>query len=399
VDAELYDLNVQNQLAGDLDAGGNSVTNLAAVGADSQNSQSITWVTPGDDLQSRFDAAPAGGLVAFEVGVHDVGNMGTATVEKPVDVWMPGSFTGRFTSGAFLINTGTDTVDSPVITFQSSNVGSFSDRPRFLNHKINVVSEAATSPALRYDEYEGVRLQPHIKGNSSLQDGVELLNGSFLFMLVQPGIIECKRYGYYEHGTGGSYGWIGGTINGDTAGARIENPHYGFGAQFTGQGPYGIDIRANQSRLYGPRIEGPSTPIRFGDPPSNTTAEQNKVYNIHCSSNSDVCVDFADSSDNLVKHPARMTNGSSTGTAVRFQADSQQDVLAATFRTIAGIDIDGGNGEFDPTVQFDPTPQTNDGQRGNINDPRQGMVVYNSDDGNLNIYDGSGWILPDGTSA
>jgi len=55
-------------------------------------------------------------------------------------------------------------------------------------------------------------------------------------------------------------------------------------------------------------------------------------------------------------------------------------------------------GAVKPHVNFIGTEFVDDGLRGVINQPVEGMTIYNPSDGNLNIYNGSSWVLPDGTS-
>jgi hypothetical protein len=70
VDVEAYDLNVQNQLAGDLDAGGNSLTNVAAVETEQLNGvESFEQTDSAADINSSLSQS---GVYVFRPGTHSV---------------------------------------------------------------------------------------------------------------------------------------------------------------------------------------------------------------------------------------------------------------------------------------------------------------------------------------
>ncbi|PSQ25167.1 hypothetical protein BRD06_06930 [Halobacteriales archaeon QS_9_67_15] len=145
------------------------------------------------------------------------------------------------------------------------------------------------------------------------------------------------------------------------------------------------------------RFEKLDTGVRLGVAgDSNSTVRDARINpGMHAVGINDYCIDHANTLGTVVNSPQEIRNGSDTEVAIRWQSDSTVDTFQLT-HSFRKLDFDVSGGPFNLSGEY--TGMFTNTFRSDILTPNEGRTLYNSDDGNLNIYDGSGWILPDGTS-
>lgn len=377
-----------------------ALANIGSVGTESRNG-AVEFMGQTDDFQSKVDSTPTGGtLVLEEPGAYDVATVGTATIDKPMNLVMVGLGQGGDIDGAYLDNSGSDVVDSPVITLANETVGQFSTRVQQpVMRGVSVRHEGGTSAAIDVNEMTSVLWQhPVIRGNDTGQDGISLTNDSFLHTFIAPNISGFTRYGFTDEGaTGGANTFIQPTFSAVSSTSGTTAYHT-KSATYTGGQINGADIGIHADggtlRGMGVRFESAGTGIKFGGANAavNGLVDAPKFASIN-----DYCVDFEQANGCEVLQIDNLVDGDSTGQAVRWGGSASECGISAVYNELAARSWNLGNGERNPFVRIE-NDVLNDALRDNISNPVEGMEIYNPDDGLPNYYNGTDWVLADGTT-
>lgn len=311
---------------------------------------SVTVVSPGDDLQNRVDAADEGGTLLFEQGDHDITQMGTAVIDKPLSVQAQGGEVGGSagaTRGARLLNTGT-AIDSPILSWegQSSN---FSDLLSGFEISGLVIEHEGNAPAIRLKNVKNPSLKhPKILLNDAGSVGIELTGESYGFRCFGGVVNNYTDHALLENGIGEDrslYGFK--AVGGDIASGPAIEWHSGgwrmFGGLVTSVDHTGVGVMGSQSTIRGTKFERCSVGVHTDT--SNSDVSGCVFSNLHFVSIDDYCVKFGTSGsgnnslENRLDNPMRLINGSQSGDAVKATDASFRDGVSGG-RSVIGKNMD-----------------------------------------------------------
>lgn len=375
----------------DVFADGVDSTSLSTVDTETKKINGNPLVDRYDTFNDALADVQDGGSLLFPPGEYRRSEYGQLLIkDRAVSlIGFGGSVSGNTTSGARLIE---DTGNDFVLRYTQSNTDT--------TIRMTIANLAFLSDSSGH--LVNIDDTPHVNFRECVFDlgyndirGLYTTGNSF-----ENTIRDCRflRTGdapvVWHNGDGGLYRILdsqvgGGTTNNPAVRFNVDSDIIVRGSSLGGGGDgTALEIDSVDGGVIQGRFENVGTAVELVG-----NAQGIEINNSHFTQIADYMVDFADTLQCHLYRPETVDAGSS-GDHVIFRADSAHDsVTVGTQQRDISADIDAG--AFRPHVEIDG--KINDNQRTDIN-PVEGMEIYNLDDGNLNIYNGSEWILPDGTT-
>lgn len=379
--------------ASSSDSQGDVGTDSNPIDVFAEGLNSTTYVRPGDNIQTKIDQTPPGGRLVFLPGDHDIANVGTGTVDKSMTIeFAAGERSAYQPVGARLVNTGSDAVDQPLLTLTDTSAG---DR----NYQTQIIRPTAShdgnSPVLDIQQPWTHVYHPTLDLGGNGAYGIQLNSNGWGFKMYGGRINNPTQVGLQDNATGAAKLVVGTQFLFGSVGIEAMEGMRVLGCDFSSD--TGIQIVDFRNYILGARFEDYSKGVVVG--PSSkvgSTINKNRIGPCEFLPPDDVCIEFDHASNTIADPPITMDDGSNSGEAVRFTSNSSSNIMLVN-RINAQQQTFTDNGDRN-AVDFLGMPAMHNNDRSAINSPHEPMVFYNTDDGNLNIYDGAGWILPDGTS-
>jgi hypothetical protein len=395
---------VQDPLRNDLDGGGNSLNNVGAVGVGEING-GFVFLSGYSDLQTAVNDMDAGDCLVLSEE-YKTSVYGTAATTKPINAIGSG----------FVFDDDTDTpsgayfrVDSnlsnPILQIDGqSTTGGYLRELMFKDFGVYYETGVTGQPLLSHADVADC-LWENLFGymNNEFDTLIEIRSGdNFLNDFIKcrndraPG--NAPGISFTTTG-GGENNFIASTLQGDPAlDVTGGNDLRVRGGEIRGKnGGDGIHLRGVDGASISFRSEATNSGIVLDSDSGGTKTRNAHLTDCFFFTLDQYAADFRDSQGCRLVEPTKLEEGSTSGAAVNFSANSTADgVVIAGEQKQVSWDIDAS--AYNPIVDFADGTYLSDSDRGLIAQPVEGMSFYNPDDGNLNVYDGSGWILPDGTS-
>jgi hypothetical protein len=372
-------------------------------------------VKPGDDLQSKVDKVPAGGFL-MPTDVIDVASSGTARIEKPISIVSGvGEQGGKNLTGPYFDNSGAGTIDSPVFTIDAPGTDDFSTSgPQNVRFDgVGIKHHGANSPAIKQVGAPNMRFT---NSTIDLGDtgiiGMELTgDGAFGTIISNSRILRPASEGVGVKDTTSSGG--NKTMR-QTSILRSGDVSPVLGAQLREDWTLmncdcdctsAFNILGSNVHMYATRLEngggielGPTNPDVANADPASTLARATYIEDVIAGGSvTEPAIIFDDSSHSDVKLHFDISDCNGGSNNVKWTANSSNDSVRVVPRLLETVTWDIDVNASDATVDSIGNAKFTDAGRSVIAQPVEGMSIYNTDDGNLNIYDGQDWILPDGT--
>jgi hypothetical protein len=192
------------------------------------------------------------------------------------------------------------------------------------------------------------------------------------------------------------FGCNANTANGSTAVYIDQRGCRWDGGQVGGASGYGFVINAPEVVAADIDFEGVGSAFKLGDGSAATDSviRSPVFYDVD-----DEYVRWtSDGNDATLKMPRSATGSNNAVEEYVFEQNVRRPKIVAGLRTAVATTGLLDNGATNPTVDLVDGVQ-DDTQRGSIGVKAPGTRVFNAADGNLNIWTGNDWILPDGTLA
>jgi len=414
VDVEAWSLNVQDSatLGGDLDAGGNNLTNVGTVKADKVNRDG-SWR---EGTVVRYDPRDSGPYVDGQDALADVPDGGefrlAATVYKPaeegrlfltnkvVDIIGEGwSRDDSFNiSGTHIKNTGFASVSDAPIEFAPSTRKYFG---RVAN--LAIKHEVSGTPAVKSTDVVKMTLNNlHLNGiTSSNTTMTEFLGDSYFSSVMNSEIIRWTSQGIKVSGGGGSYLFYNNSC-GSSSGVGLEidaGEAFVYGGQYGG-GEAGIKLvnnsgsnRTNGSVINSVRFENPDYGVDINTGGSDQH-NNNKIVN--CSSVQTVnngLVRFGNGSKNVLRSPKGSTGAADLAV---WESESLDSGIVATAAELQGHTWTDNN-SFRPYVCLQGPANAN--QFSSL--PTDGVPIgpfYDTSNNLLAWHNGTDWYSVSGST-
>jgi len=371
-----------------------------------EETNSVQIMRPGDDLQTKIDATPNGGVLQFVPGAYDPATIGVpGTIDRPIKIDMPGGMRGNDIRGAVIDNSGSSPVAGPMIEW-THNTNDFSEQinKATLCDSVNIIHEGS-GPAIRIGDIGGTCVWNDI--NIDCQDSGDI---GIRYDAGAGGVLNNPRiYRFADvalkcvNSTGGAHvlndPWISaGAVATPTAGVEILSGQFKIesGTVATNNSGIGIDVDGGGALGDYCYLESNDIHVRVGE--TTTTSNLVDLRRLHFSISQTANFKFGTESKFNNIHANEV---SVTPTYLGI-AEGVGDVYESTY---AGHRFTGSTSGYDDAsagrfkVGISPTPTVSDGERSNITYPKQGMRIYNNNANGYEYYNGSAWISgDDGTS-
>lgn len=389
------------------DFGGGDARNVGAVDADEVNE--VVYLDAYDTLQAAVDATPVAGRLHIPHGRYPVSEYGTATREDPITITGDGAGydsdnTEATDQGSIIVQ---DTQQEPVLFIDAqSNGDNRMTRLRDFGFDVTYGAQGDTAGnLLKFSNCSTYHLSHVYAGmNGRVCQFFESVNYAFLGILTECVVRFGKGRQVNIANDGGGNALRDCNIQtdpsdgGDSESIRVNTDSKSeiTGGQVTAD-PNSVAILLDGSNngegqhYLNTRIEDAGTGVKFVSQVNNAVLDAMWFGVIE-----NYCVDFDSADKCTVRNPVQLYDGNATGDVFRFNNAYDCAVIAHWKKLQTRTYNRTGNGSR-PNIVFSPKKMVQS-QRDNIAQPIEGMEIYNVSDGNLNLYDGSGWILPDGTS-